>query len=160
MVKCSECGFLGLRVEGSTEIVAVDTDFRDTPARRRDTLWYRPICTELAYPLADEVRNLDVAYPPESDSFGDRVFEEGHTPEENVGQIIGSERDCASFRQLIPGFSPKEHREMMDRERRDAFEQQVRASDRKARRWDVVILAVVALAAGAVTAILGAVLTD
>lgn len=145
--QCKDCGFLTLRNEYSGLLDEVDADFRTTgnPPRRRVpnrtmqsmdsevTTPYRhvPIC------FAQEYNLLNDLWPSEN-PFWDKDI-----PGEMVKQIIDKERPCASYMRWRPGFTPKEHREMQDRQRQRDNERAAQkeakdredARDEQAKKW-------------------------
>ena len=135
MVKCADCGFLaqrdnqtrelrdaeeGLRKSGKTPVRWGEHSFRPMSDPAPPVYEHTPLCAELRLEF----------------------------PAENLLDTIQEERDCSTFVPWRPGFTPKEHREMLERQRQ-------REEDRKARRLDVWTLATIA----GVFTIIGAVLT-
>mgnify|MGYP001618254105 CR=1 FL=1 len=129
MVKCAACGFLTLRNDYTGELDEVDSTFRqsgDPPARRRpdppgrleqstDAIFDKPyllmpICFVRAWNLFEEF-NLG-PNPGYATLAPDLVW-----------KVITKPRPCANsesklgFVKWEQGFTPKEHREMLDRER-------------------------------------------
>jgi hypothetical protein len=70
----------------------------------------------------------------------------------HLHNVISQERDCKGFVEWQQGFTPKEHREMLDRKWQMEFEESVRKSNRK---WRIIEL-VIALSVGAVIALVAA----
>ena len=139
MVKCGDCGFLALRNSYTGALDEADEGFREsgTASRiRRDlsvvpTDSYiepflypyqgAPLCFARAINLARELSRLN----------------------RPVLDIISQERDCLSFTPWEHGFTPKEHREMLERheaqeneKRRDlAIQRREDARDITAKEW-------------------------
>ncbi len=104
MERCDKCGFLATKtlaevgqgsrtagnIEGSIPIF--------NPSSGRDV--DGPICFMQAEDLQAELNKI-------SNTSAEAI----------VLSLITKERDCSSFKQWIMGFSPKEHREMIDREK-------------------------------------------
>ena len=143
MVKCADCGFLTMRNTFTGQLEEVDGDFRKTgnPPQRKETVVggpsnrvaevtktpYRhvPICFALAYLLAEEIlasEDVRSKYPD--------------LPAPMVLEVITKERPCATHTEWKQGFTPREHREMLDRQHRQAFENELRkqAWEREDRR--------------------------
>lgn len=115
MVKCSECGFLTLRDRKTGQLEEVIDDYRlsgETPnyvAYEGYHNW--PICFAMAIDLFTEVN---------------RAAEQQHLDKSRdwakyVLGVIDKDRECPpvgkalGFTEYIQGFTPKEHREMLDR---------------------------------------------
>jgi hypothetical protein len=138
MVKCAECGFLTLRNDFTGQLDEVDTTFRlsgEAPKRRRpdspsrqpdgapaifDTPYLQmPICFVRSWNLFQEFGlGPDLGY---AEVAPDLVLE-----------VITKPRECANsesrlgFVKWEQGLTPKEHREMLDRQWRLDYEQRVR----------------------------------
>jgi hypothetical protein len=52
-------------------------------------------------------------------------------PEENTFEAIQEERECPDFTEWHPGFTPKEHQEMLDRQRLLEWQAEREDDDRK-----------------------------
>lgn len=145
MVKCAECGFLTLRHRESRELAEVEWATRETgsvPTKGPYSLYERtPLCFERAFPLQEEAK--------------------GDSPDEVV-RVFQSDRECPSFTPWQQGFTPKEHREMLDRremrdwqerreredrdwrERQEERQRQWQVAQARARlRWDIIIFGIV-----------------
>lgn len=111
MVKCEDCGFLALRTARS-ELVEATEWFRQTgtPENLQQLdLHMRPLCFARAFNLAAEITALD----------NQRVETESHR--QNLA-VIQKERPCERFTAWQQGFTPKEHREMLDEQWKREFE--------------------------------------
>lgn len=116
MAKCAECGLLSARRRSTSELCEVDEFFRAKghPAGMdEDRLDIR----EIAFCALDKRQFPPYAY----DEF---------VAQSNI------EMPCESFTPWRRGFTPKEHQEMIDRERRekDEREQKLTEAERE-RRW-------------------------
>ena len=69
-----------------------------------------------------------------------------------VLSVIGRDRNCISFTKWQQGASPKEHREMIDREKLLEFQENRRRNDRK---WHWIELIAIVIGTGLFT-LLGA----
>ena len=166
MEKCRECGFLASRNNTTGELVQADSDYRD-------------IGKVTAYLLEGEVANLPLCFvqawdlSTENQEQAGKQFidEQAGLPADwpvYVRRIIGKERECPKkdakegtlgFTKYQIGFTPKEHREMMDRERmlqreaeREKDDRQFRKDERaENRKFRIIELVVVSLTFVAIT---------
>jgi hypothetical protein len=129
-VRCSECGFLASRNVHSRQL-------EETEQRTRDKGYVDTGCREAPICLAGA-----------SDLWADSGITAQTVCYGNVDGIrlaIQKERECKEFVEWQQGFTPKEHREMIDWERE--------------RRWhsiELIVFVVVTLLAGIGGAIVGA----
>lgn len=129
MVKCAECGYLAVR----HSLAEVNEDGRkvEIPLWGRDAL----ICFSQALDFRRAVDEKSPGYPPSL-----------------VLNVLQTERNCPYFTKWQMGFSPKEHRDMIDRQWRLEQEDKRRKSDRM---WHFIELAIT-LVVGAVIALVAA----
>jgi hypothetical protein len=157
MVKCADCGFLTHRNRIDGNFVEVFTEYREIGK-------YIGIVTFLNtenYPLCF-LQSFDLSKEGEN-QFGkpDIVPGEGditNWPQRILG-VIQKERKCSEFRKWQQGFSPKEHREMMDRERLLKYQENQRKEDRKWQNTQQVRLAIIAGIFTIIGALIGVVIT-
>ncbi len=111
MVKCADCGYLAVRNINSYCLDEAGSDFREKGAvalgreygRNQYNLHeQRPVCFVQRYDLRGEIKSVFVA--GKKDETG------------CVLQVITKERECSEFTDWQQGFTPKEHREMLDRQ--------------------------------------------
>jgi len=115
MAKCSECGFLTLRNRATGELVESDKDYRavgiisDWLGESHLHNW--PLCFVQAWDLSEE-----------NEAQAQKQFvDHGADWEPYVVEILNRERECPKNSSAIgytrwqQGFTPKEHREMLDR---------------------------------------------
>ena len=148
MACCSTCGFLAMRDRSTRELCETDELTRQTADIRSDPIRQgfrafdeQPICFALAAPLGSEM---------------------GEYSEEAFLEVITRQRDCKSFTRWQQGFSPKEHREMIDQQafrewqasREDRWQEWQRCQAAEERKWRLYNLV-----AGAALALLGALST-
>lgn len=178
MNKCAECGFLTLRNRFSGELDEVDGDFRKTgnPPRRRAVGPRAPAATIPVISMAPPgVTTGEIwPYPSMPICFVQRydLWQETHltertedVPASMVLEIISKERDCVpsvgqlGFTAWRQGFTPKEHREMMDREAMQRLQFEREEADRRWRReeryWRIGELLMI-IFGGVVAAVVGA----
>ena len=153
MVKCADCGFLTLRNAYSGQLDEVDEVFRDTgdpPRRRREeppglhnpTALYTtpyhhvPICFAGVYDFLDEMK------------LGPG-WRDHDLPGVMVKEVIEKDRECPledqglGFTPWQRGFTPKEHRDICDRQQALIQESEIRnliwqredARDKRAEDW-------------------------
>lgn len=135
MVKCAECGLLALR-RGDGALIEADDSFRataghgalpdgppvgpwvrragmDPPSPRRDEwIFRRPLCFARAANFRQEV--LDQIYA-RGVPVEDAIHQVEFPKEEDVLAVIHAPRLCDYCTDWQQGFTPKEHREMLDR---------------------------------------------
>ncbi len=116
MVKCVDCGFLTLRDRATGLLVEVDDDYRVSgrvpPLVAYHAYHNYPICFTMAHNLMPEIEQAAQQQGEDgSDDWGKYVL-----------GVITRERDCVAtgktlgFTEYQQGFTPKEHREMLDRQ--------------------------------------------
>ena len=143
MVKCFDCGFLCAYRGSERAFVEASMDVRTrgqglddpgvaavepSPGRGQETF---PHCFVRAASLPTEIPQ---------------------TPGGTVRHVICKERDCPSFTPWRQGFSPKEHREMIDRKEIQDWKERQQQDER---RFQVIMAILLALVAGLFT-LLGA----
>ena len=110
MVKCAECGFLALRDKTTGLLLEVNDDYRVSGRVPEYIKAYKeyhnyPICFTMAHDLMPEVEQAaGKQFIDQSDDWGKYVL-----------VVITKERDCLGFTKYQQGFTPKEHRDMLDR---------------------------------------------
>lgn len=116
MVKCAECGFLTLRDKANGFLVEVDEDYRvsgKVPNIVADEYYHNwPICFTMAWNLFPEVEQAaQQQHQENSNDWGKYVL-----------GVITRDRICPpeshrlGFAEYQQGFTPKEHRGMLDRQ--------------------------------------------
>ena len=164
-VNCVGCGFLAGYHYGKDEF----REFGQT-LRRIPTGWDSvdgwaaiPVCFVSAHPIADEIYNTASGYRPiiaeemgqDDPSAVDWALRKtDHAWIKStaiaIGEFFKTTRVCESFITFRPGYSPKEHRDMREREEWNKYLDDQRKSDR---RWRIVELVVLTLGAGMFTLI-------
>jgi hypothetical protein len=133
MPNCAECGFLAARNNQSRQLEEVESIFRETgkPAiivNEQGVLGLgsshesQPLCFAQAYNLRREFMETTHEKYPIYDA----------PDKESIATVLHKDRECASFLPWQQGFTPKEHREMIDRER---FEERQAKREEADRRW-------------------------
>ena len=171
MVKCIDCGFLATRDYVTRELAEVDSDFRrsggptEMPGSPRHWQDRAPICFVQSVDLQAEVLgDLEPDYPAGSRSRS-QIFD--GAPADVILELFGRERpECEeAFTTWQQGFSPKEHREMLDQKRVLKREDARREEDRRwradmrkeERAWRILKLVVFGVVVSAATLIAGAI---
>ena len=151
MVECASCGFLALRntrertwleCEDKYRISAQVAEWRwDDDRLDEDT--FLPSCfagvPDLAIDLYDALKKEPTAITT--------AWEESKWKRETMLGILNKGRYCSEFTPWIRGFSPKEHREMMDRDKMLRWQ---REESNANRRYRILELALVLATIGAV----------
>jgi hypothetical protein len=153
VARCSECGFIAARVWETGEFREIDDKRRDSGELKSGFGNFDPIpiCFVNCFNIKEEVEVLrKVAHDePTQNSIGEWI--EPHWAN-HVKQVLNKDRVCGSFIKWQWGFTPKEHREMMDRQFLMEMEEKRRKSDRK---WHWIELIAIILGTGLFT-LLGA----
>ncbi|HEX78480.1 MAG TPA: hypothetical protein G4O03_08785 [Dehalococcoidia bacterium] len=144
MAKCSECGFLTMRDKTNGLLVEAIDDYRisgNVPTYLEDYERYYnyPICFTMAYDLLPEVE----------EAARKQFFDKSEDWGKYVLGVITKERECPpkgkalGFTKYQQGFTPKEHREMLDREEWRDWQERQRKADRHWRIIEIVLLAII-----------------
>ena len=101
MVKCSECGFLALRMRGdpsyAPSLSEALEEHRDAGhITQRNTYHPKPVCFMRMPWFREELGKIPITV-------------------EDFRPVIHADQSCNQFTEWRQGFSPKEHREMIDR---------------------------------------------
>ncbi|MEE9201949.1 MAG: hypothetical protein V3U31_01985 [Dehalococcoidia bacterium] len=118
-----------------------------------------PLCFARAYDLRKEVR----MHIPKEIQDRELIERMVNPTEDDAFAMLQSERQCNSFTDWIQGFTPKEHREMIDRKlmlewqtEREEADKKWREKERAADRALLLKLALVAGGFALLAAIIGA----
>ena len=140
MAKCAECGFLASRNKQTRILQETEPEARNKGFINE--LHQAPICLMNMYDLWEEMNT-----PYGNDYMG------GY---EKIVSALQTERDCKQFTEWHKGFTPKEHREMINSEQQQKHleerENQQRISDKRWHLWEIVAIAVATISAGVVGA--------
>jgi hypothetical protein len=128
MVKCHDCGLLATRNNDTGQWEEVDQRQRTTGQGQirgddagypREATWQfsRPVCILQVFDLASE-------YTQESSKSDSPI-------NSAIALMLQRERDCESFTKWQIGFSPKEHREMIDREWMRKYQEEHEKTDKE-----------------------------
>jgi hypothetical protein len=153
MARCSKCGFIAARVWEMGEFREIDDKRRDSGELKSGFGNFDPIpiCFVNSFNIKEEVEVLRKAAhdEPTQNSIGEWI--EPHWAN-HVKQVLNTERVCKYFTDWQQGFTPKEHREMMDRKFMMEMDEKRRKNDRK---WHWIELIAIILGTGLFT-LLGA----
>jgi hypothetical protein len=139
-VKCANCGRLSLRSEGGA-IIEADQDFRlhAAPLGGRYTATSHsellPFCLDGYADLFSEI----IASP----YYG---TDPPTSTQVSILETLHKERACAGYVEWRRGSTPKEHREMLDRQWMHEQEERRRTSDRRWHIGEIVLLTAIAAA--------------
>ncbi len=132
MAKCAECGFLAARNSHNRQLEEVENVFRE---EGKPSLIYdkdallgmggrhesEPLCFAQVYDLRSEFMASTLENHP-SYSIPDN---------ESIRSVIHETRKCNNFVRWQQGFTPKEHREMIDRKEMLKWQADREDADRK-----------------------------
>lgn len=126
MPRCADCGFLTMRNQYTGEWDEMDREYRETgnpPTRKRlrnDESTVRPLgSTDRIYPY----NNIPMCFIGARDEFEDftvdpeTVRQRDGYPAAMVLEILQKERVCGEFTPRKIGLTPKDHREMLDKQK-------------------------------------------
>jgi len=116
--KCTDCGLLAARNSQTRELEEMQEDYRFTG---KAPMWSVEVPRRVTGIVADWVGKEGLSDPLcfiRAWNLSSEFKAEGTgTSAEKCLRILGKERECSSFIEWQQGFTPKEHREMMNRER-------------------------------------------
>jgi hypothetical protein len=159
MVKCSECGFLAIRNAETRNLEEVE--FKPRQSGDIGKLGVQryvliPVCFAMVANFDEEIEELRKSpeYTEKRNGYGQVTWPQWST---FVKVVLNKERECESFTRWHQGFTPKEHREMLDRQEMLKWQADREDADRKWRtrqRWYMVIIAGIFTILGGVIALL------
>lgn len=147
MVKCADCGFLTFRNYQTREFVEAELELREkgviTPSHGQvPSLSDYPLCFANAVQLPPEyaaITNGELEAPqPDAEAYASITHHGESSADEHIlrWRVMHRQRVCNAFTPWQQGFTPKEHREMVDRQwmidREDRRDKEMR--DREDRR--------------------------
>ena len=116
MVKCADCGFLGVRIRQTRQIVDAE-----------------PLMRERGYNPALTIAGADTVYDDAVLCFvraHNLAAEMGRADEENRRRVVQQERECQRFTPWIQGLTPKEHIELKIEEDRQLWQTEQELADK------------------------------
>jgi hypothetical protein len=153
MVKCSECGYLAARNKDTRNLEEVEFKARQDGVLRTHRHEYMPVCFNMAVSFEEEVgrlRKVPEYATEKKDAYGQTTWP---TVEHLIKIVLNEERECQSFTKWHQGSTPKEHREMLDRQEMLKWQADREDADRKWRtrqQWVMVIVAGIFTILGAI----------
>lgn len=108
MVKCAECGYLSARNEKTRKLEEIEEESRHDGNIHKQLYVHIPICFVRSYNLTEETKLLRHEDTTDRKELDWRKY---------VKEIINKERECEPFTEWHQGYEPKEHQEMIDREK-------------------------------------------
>ena len=104
--RCDACGFLALRRIGDRQILEADEDYRIRADIPRDIVTFEIICD--FFPVCFIAKR----------DLTEEIIKQGDPINSNgLLAVIQQESLCDGFVAWVRGFTPKEHTEMLDREK-------------------------------------------
>lgn len=165
-VKCNDCGFLALQFRWAhgKGLAEANQDFRNTGSpgligNSEYELDGRPICFVRRWNLSEHIMRMVKNKTGDPESASRHAL--NPMPQEALDVIV-EERECNEWTQWHQGSSPKEHQEMLDRDRMLQWQASREEADRKHRRTELkwviagVVAVVVAAIVGALATVAGA----
>lgn len=151
MVKCSECGFLAVRNSESRNLEEIEFKSRETGNIGKQRYVLVPVCFGMIINIDREIEELRKSpqYTIKQNEIGEVIWPKWN---ELVKIVIDKDRECTHFTKWYQGFTPKEHREMLDRQWQIATEEKRRINDRK---WHIAEIILIVILSGLFT-LLGA----
>jgi len=133
-VKCKDCGFLSLRNEFTGQLDEASGPYRvsgEPPAWRKPSISSGGLGANRSGGLDFPYRTTPICFVMEFDLLAEHLktgpdYGQMDVSGELAKEIISKERHCAAFTKWHQGFTPKEHREMLDRQWRIKHEDDVR----------------------------------
>ncbi len=154
MVKCADCGYLAVRNAESFRLEEAIAEYRESGFSYLGEPYIgillegSPLCFARSFDLTKEIAyEFAKGGKSAADFTGIRK-----SVQHCIKEGLVKERDCAQYTKWQQGFTPKEHREMMDRERRQEWET-------KQEHYLVKMAGIFAIVAGIVGAAIGAFIT-
>lgn len=157
MGKCANCGYLSVRNKDDYSLGEPSIDYREKG--------------QVATTWDDKGRNPHSLHEPIPLCFARQAYlrdatkaiKDRKNPYEEVKAIIQGDNDCKEFTDWQQGFTPKEHREMMDRQKLQEWQDKREQIDRdwytNQERYLVRRAGIYAIVAGIIGAGIGAFIT-
>jgi len=113
--KCADCGFLAIRNKETRNLEEVEYESRQNGKIHTGIYHYLPTCFEMVVNFPDEIDKLKQLprYQEQKNSMGEIIWPQYDVM---ISETINAERECQFFAHWQQGFTPKEHRDMLDRE--------------------------------------------
>jgi len=141
MVKCIDCGYLAARHHETRLLEEVEENYRNNGVSPNTTVGYKH---GIGIPVYDE----PICFMRACDLKAEYGEKRPPSMTKDLLSTLRKDRECNSFAKWQQGFTPKEHREMVDRENIIEWQHRERRSDIK---WRIVELIVLVVSAGLFT---------
>ena len=116
-VKCRECGFVSARDWDTRQFTEMDDKKRSTGKIGTMYAGFEPmqVCFINSFNIREEVEILRKAAhdEPKQNSIGEMIYPDLSI---HVNAVLNTERVCKPFRKWQQGFTPKEHKEIVNKE--------------------------------------------
>jgi len=147
-VKCGECGFIAVRVLKTRELIETEDRIR-CDGKISGVYEYLPICFTNGIDVKEEIEILRKSAndEPTQDAIGGFISPNWA---KHIEVLLNMERECSSFTKWWQGFTPKEHKEMIDREAMLEWQRKERKDDKKWRIIELVVIVTITLIAAAI----------
>jgi hypothetical protein len=99
MPRCGDCGFLALRDAQTRELVETEAGMRKS--------WHLPVLPD----MVPKYENAPLCFAMAADLKAESEGPGGTFP---IDGILLIERNCGKFTPWVQGFTPREHREMIE----------------------------------------------
>lgn len=154
MVKCTDCGFLSARNIKTRQLEEAEHLFRDvgSPVQIGPDKIYPP---HFVHELMPYCGTNEYDLITEMETAQEHPINRGINNTE-VLSVIRKERDCGGYTKWFPGFSPKEHSEMRDRQEWQEWQEKQRKEDKRWRIIELVVLVILTLVVAGGFTLLGA----
>lgn len=165
MVKCADCGYLTLRNIETRGLDEAEEAFREW-GKVVGVKWSHPVQVgDTPFYTEDKLsryvhQSLPICFARNKDFSSSlrELISKNYDADKVVLMVIKTERPCDKFTEWQQGFTPKEHREMLDREAMLKWQTQREDDDKKWRsgqEWRLVVIG--GIIAGAFTILGGAI---
>ena len=112
MGKCADCGFLALRRNSDHVLIEAEVRVRENGfIGQQDRYDPTPVCFAQAYHLHEEMK--------------------GAQGKATLLAVVGRERECNEFTPWVQGYSPKDHRDMLNQQVFLNWQKEQRREDQK-----------------------------
>jgi hypothetical protein len=123
MVKCIDCGYLAARHHETRLLEEVEEDYRNSGVSPNTTVGYK-------HGIGIAVYDEPICFMRSCDLKAE-YGEKRPGVSKDLLSTLRKDRECSSFTDWQQGFTPKEHREMMDREGMKKWQMEREEADKK-----------------------------
>ena len=149
MVKCADCGFLSVISQSDGSYIGANRLYRleGFQEGQVDEVFCEPHCSIHAQDIHLEplkAKGVGTQLTELGRMVSLKTIEGEEVSDEAVLANVSKPRDCDGFFLWRPGFSPKEHYEMLDRQRWQEWQEEQRRRDRRWRIGESIIFVILA----------------